>query len=290
MRHPGGRSQHSEVTLRSRPLWQIRVLRGLPRYVAYALAFAGILASARYAIAPPRAQGPSPASSGPEPVDPAAEGFAALFARRYLTWAGSEPDASARSLEPFAGGGIEVDAGLRLPPTGEQHVEWAEVVQTRTPLPGEHVYTVAAQTDTAGLLYLTVTVARQGDGALTLATYPAFVGPPSYARGRPAGQLHEVTDTGLETVIERSLRNYLAGSATNLAADLASDARVSSPGFGLATDSVGHLQWVPGGGAVLAFVQAHDARGVHYSLQYELDVARAAGRWEISAVQADPSA
>jgi hypothetical protein len=33
-----------------------------------------------------------------------------------------------------------------------------------------------------------------------------------------------------------------------------------------------------------------DARGVHYSLAYELDVAQTAGRWEVSAVQTEPGA
>ncbi len=50
------------------------------------------------------------------------------------------------------------------------------------------------------------------------------------------------------------------------------------------------LDWAPRGSAVLATVQAQDARGVRYTLAYELDVLRAQGRWEISAVQMDPDA
>ena len=115
------------VIIRSRPLWQIRLLRGLPRYLLSALAAAGIVASARFAIAPPRPRLPAPAPVGPEPADRAAEGYAALFARRYLSWTGSEPLSSARALAPFAGAAMEADAGLRLPPSGEQHVEWVEV-------------------------------------------------------------------------------------------------------------------------------------------------------------------
>ncbi len=72
---------------------------------------------------------------------------------------------------------MEPAAGLQLPPSGEQRVEWDEVVQEREPAAGEHVYTLAAQTDTAGLLYLTVSVIRLSDGSLALAGYPAFVGP-----------------------------------------------------------------------------------------------------------------
>jgi hypothetical protein len=193
-------------------------------------------------------------------------------------------------LESFAGTTMETDAGLRLPPSGEQRVDWVEVVQAREPLPGEHVYTVAAQTDTAGLLYLTVGVQRAADGSLALADYPAFVGPPAYAAARPQGHLREVNDPALQAVVERALRNYLAGSAANLAADLTRDAHVSVPRLGLTVESVGRLRWAPGGGAVVASVRAMDPRGVHYSLAYELDLAQTAGRWEVSAVQTEPGA
>ena len=99
-------------------------------------------------------------ASLPAAPDAAAEAYAVLFARRYLTWSAAEPQASASALEPFLGPSMEAGAGLVLPAGGEQQVEWAEVVQAREPTPGTHVYTVAAQTDTAGLLYLTVAVER----------------------------------------------------------------------------------------------------------------------------------
>jgi Conjugative transposon protein TcpC len=185
---------------------------------------------------------------------------------------------------------MESDAGLRLPSSGEQRVEWAEVVQQREPAPGEHVYTVAAQTDTAGLLYLTVSVLRTGDGSLALAGYPAFVGAPTSGPAQSTGRLREVEDPALATVVERVLRNYLAASASELAADLTSGARVSLPSLALALESVQRLDWSPDGRSVLAVVQAQDARGVQYSLAYELDVVQAQGRWEVSAVQTDPDA
>jgi hypothetical protein len=280
----------AKVIVNSRPLWRIRLVRGLPRYLVCALAIAGIAASVRFAVAPPRPRVPAPVSLDSERADRAAEGYAALFARRYLTWTASEPLGSVRALESFAGPTMEADAGLRLPPGGEQHVEWVEIVQAREPLPGEHVYTVAAQTDTAGLVYLTVSVQRSANGSLALADYPAFIGPPAYAPARPPARAPEVTDAALQTVVERALRNYLAGSESNLAADLTSGARVSLPRLGLSAESIGRLRWAPGGGAVVASVQALDGRGVHYSLSYELDVTRAAGRWEVSAVQMEPSA
>jgi hypothetical protein len=92
----------------------------------------------------------------------------------------------------------------------------------------------------------------------------------------------------MATVVERALRNYLAASAGELAADLTSGARVSLPGPALALQSVQHLQWSSSGDSVLAVVQAQDARGAQYTLGYELDVVREEGRWEISAVQMDP--
>jgi len=284
------RQSPSSVGVRAMPLWRIRLSRELPRYVLCAVSIAGLMASARYAIAPPRPTTQTESRRTPPPSDRAAEGYASLFARRYLTWDASEPQADQRALASFAGPGMEPNAGLQLPPSGEQRVEWVEVVQQREPLPGEHVYTIAAQTDTAGLLYLTVSVVRLADGSLALSGYPAFVGAPSLSPAQAPTHLREVEDPVLITVVTRAMRNYLGGSTGELAADLMDGARVSLPGLELSLESVGRLSWSPGGGSVLAQVQAKDARGVQYTLSYELDVARAQGRWEISAVQMDPDA
>ncbi len=283
------------VTVTARPLWRIRLARELPRHLLGGLALAGLLASARLAIDPPRAALPAALLRRPAPQDLAAEGFAALFARSYLTWEAQSPEARERALAPFVGPGIDPDAGLQ-PPTGSdgsqiaQHVQWTQVVQEREPQPGEHVYTVAAQTDTAGLLYLTVSVLHAPGGGLALAGYPAFVGAPAHdpAQTAAGGRLREVSDPELRTVVERALRNYLAGSSSELAADLASGARVSLPGMGLALQALQSLQWALGGGAVLAVLQAQDQRGAQYTLAYELNVVRAQGRWEIAAIQMDP--
>jgi hypothetical protein len=278
------------VTIARRALWRIRLARGLPRYLLCLTSVAGLVASARFAIVPPTPRMPEASLRAPVAPDAAAEAYAVLFARRYLTWSSAEPQASSRALEPFLGTSMEADAGLELPASGEQHVEWAEVVQAREPASEEHVYTVAAQTDTAGLLYLTVAVARTSPGGLALAGYPAFVGAPAAGPARPPGRMREVGDPTLVTVVQRALRNYLAASSSELAADLDGDARVSLPEMPLSLDSLQRLDWAPGAGAVLATVQAQDARGVRYTLAYELDVLRQQGRWEISAVQTDPDA
>jgi hypothetical protein len=278
------------VTLTTRPLWRIRLARELPRYLLGAVSLAGLAASARFAIAPPRPSLPAPAARQPAPADRAAEAYAALFTRRYLTWSAAEPQASTQALEPFLGSGLEADAGLQLPASGEQRVEWAEVVQARTAAPGEQIYTVAAQTDTSGLVYLTVPVARTPAGGLALAGYPAFVGAPASEPPHPPAHLREVSEAALATVVQRALRNYLAASAGELAADLAPGARVSLPAMSLTLRALQRLDWAPEGSAVLATVQAQDERGTRYTLAYELDVVHEQGRWEISAVQTDPDA
>jgi Conjugative transposon protein TcpC len=290
------------VVVASRPLWRIRFGRALPRRLVYATAAAGLAASARVAIDPPRATVPAALLRRAPAQDLAAEGYATLFARAYLTWEARDPEARERALAPFLGAGMDAGAGLQPPPGGEQRVEWAEVVQEREPRPAAHVYTVAAQTDAAGLVYLTVGVLHPAGGALSLAGYPAFVGPPASgpasgaasglasgpAGGGSGGTLREVNDPELSTVVERALRNYLADSPSELAADLAPGARVSPPGFALALQSVQSLDWAPGAGAVVAVVQAQDSRGARCTLAYELDVAFAQGRWEIAAIQMDP--
>jgi Conjugative transposon protein TcpC len=285
-----GEPSRATVTIASDALWRIRLVRELPRYLLCVAAIAGLAASARFAISPPKPELAAAAVRAPALPDAAAEAFAVLFARRYLTWNAAEPQASARALEPFLGAGMEADAGLELPAGGEQRVEWAEVVQAREPSPDDHVYTVAAQTDSAGLLYLTVAVARTASGGLALAGYPAFVGAPASGPAQPAGHLREVSESSLAIVVQRALRNYLAVSSGELAADLASGAQVSLPGLPLTLESLQRLDWAPGADSVLATVEAQDARGVRYTLAYELDVVRAQGRWEVAAVQMDPDA
>jgi Conjugative transposon protein TcpC len=280
---------HPTVTITPRPMWRIRLTREAPRYLLQALAVMGIVASARFAIAPPRpviVRSSTPRALLP---DRAAEGFASLFARRYLTWDSADPEAHARALASYFGAGAESDDGMQPPSSGAQRVQWTEVVQARVPAPGEHVYTVAAQTDTAGLVYLTVSVARQANGSLALAGYPAFVGAPSLTPATAPAQPREVQEPALRTVVERALRNYLAGSASELDADLANGARVSLPGIALSLQQLRSLDWSPDGRSALAVVQASDERGAQYTLAYELDVSSQEGRWEVSAIQMDPT-
>jgi hypothetical protein len=278
----------SRVEIRAKPMWRLRLREDLLRHLLTAVSIFGLLASARFAFDPPAARVVAPVSRRSSAPDLAAEAYAVLFARRYLTWNAAEPLAGGQTLAPFVGAELDPDAGMVLPATGAETVEWAEAVQVREPSPGVNVYTVAAQTDPAGLRYLTVGVRRATDGALTLAGYPAFVGAPASAPFQTAGRLRPVTDSGLTTVVSRALSNYLAGSAGELAADLVPGAQVSAPAGPMQLLSVVHQSWTPGGGSVVAEVEASDGSGAHYLLAYELDVAREQGRWEISAIQTDP--
>jgi hypothetical protein len=277
----------ASVNVSARPLWRLRLVRGLPRYTLYALSLWGVLASARYAIAPPR----PPVARPPriEPPDRAGEAFACLFARRYLSWSSASPQAYQESLTSLVGEGMAGQLAAQLPTEGSQVTQWVQVVQERRGALGERVYTVTAQTDAEGLLYLSVGVLRESDGALALSGYPAFVGPPASA---PAQNLLEgfrdVDESSLAEVAERALRNYLDEAQSELAADLTESAEVSLPTLALTLDTVQELKWLPGGGSVFAVLDASDRRGVRYTLAYELDVQRVAGRWEISAIQTDP--
>ncbi len=224
----------------------------------------------------------------PSVADRGAEGYAVLFARRYLSWDAAEPQTSDRLLGPMTGSAMALDAGLTLPAGGAQHVSWAEVVQQRESGPGAHVYTVAAQTDGAGLVYLAVGVIRMSDGSLALSGYPAFVGPPAARGAQFPPHAPVVNDSGLAAVVRRALRNYLAASPDELDADLAEGAHVAVPGVALTLETMQSLDWSADRRSVLAVVQARDARGARYTLGYELDVADVNGRWEVSAVEMDP--
>ena len=77
----GGRAGAS-VSVRAMPLWRIRFVRSLFRYLLGALSLAGLAASARFAIAPPSPAAPAASLRAPAPAVRGAEGYASLFARR----------------------------------------------------------------------------------------------------------------------------------------------------------------------------------------------------------------
>lgn len=276
------------VSVRAESIRRLRMRRELPRLALAAVALLGIIASARDALAPPA---PKVILDQPSsPSDRAAEAFAVSFARRYLTYNADDPQAYAEALAPFFGAeGTQASASVVLPSAGAQEALDAEVAQERSGPAGERVYTIACLMANGSMLYLSVAVVREPSGALALAGYPAFVGPPESAPWvNPAEAFRSVEDAALQTVVRRALHNYLAGAALDLQADLTEGARVSLPAQPLQLESLQSLRWLPGGGSVIALVQARDAHAVRYTLAYELDVARIGGRWEIAAIQMSP--
>lgn len=281
-------SSRAAVTITPRPLWLLGLASRILRVLLCLTAAVGIAVTARNTIAPARPV--VSVASRPDLPDAGAEAFAVLFARRYLTWNAGNPVAYEQGLAPF-GAALPANAGVTLPSSGMQQVQWTQIVQARDDGSGGHVYTVAAQTDAVGLLYLTVPVRRAAGGRLALNGYPAFVGAPATAAFTdPQGALADVADVALEQIATRALRNYLAGADSNLAADLTSDARVSLPPLALTFGRMTRLSWARGGASVRAELVATDSRGTAYTLGYQLDVRRADARWEISAIETDPNA
>src|SRR4051794_39991096 len=200
----------SPPSTRTIPIWRLRADLSLTRWLVTAAAVTGIAATVRLTIAPPAPSVTRPVTQSA--TDLAAEGSAEEFARTLLTFDASHPDARRRALAAFAGDGLDPDAGLVPPPSGSQQVQWARVVQQRDPRPGEHIYTVAVQTDAMGLVHLAVDVRRDRDGTLQLCGYPALVGAPQTAPATadPDEALRDVDDGDLQATVARALRNYLA--------------------------------------------------------------------------------
>jgi Conjugative transposon protein TcpC len=269
----------------------MRLAQELPRWLLHAAAAAGLIASMRFALAPPRPlviATRDPTGSR----DLAAEGFASLFAKAYLTWREGDPEARRRALEPFAGSSLAPEVGSE-PPSGSQQVLFEQVVAEREVERGLHVYSIAADTGARGLVYLAVPVLRRPDGGLAIGGYPAFVGAPAATPADPVTTSgREVEDPTLRAVVVRALRNYLASAQEELAADLAPGAQVSPPQRGLSLEALQSLTWAPGGeNAVVALIvavgegAAGAAGGARFTLAYEIGVLKAAGRWELSAIE-----
>jgi hypothetical protein len=272
-----------------------RLRSRLPRYAFLLFVAVMCVAGVRATLAPSAPSQPPP-PAGP-PVDYAEQSFAVGFARAYLSYDRTDPEAREEALAPFLGSGLEIGAGFTPPPSGSQRVEWANVCQVQRPLAGGEMVTVAAKLSTAAQpVYLSVPVQRAGGGAIFLASYPSFVGPPLTSRAATAQQGGEpVREAEVSALVKRALSNYLAGDAENLAADLAQAATVTLPTNQLSLQAVDELDWVggAGGGAVLATISASDPGAGTYTLRYEVGVRRSTATdpqlgpgWRVTYVQA----
>ena len=243
-----------------------------PRYLATAALLVFCALGLRASFWP---QQPAPAVlAAAAGADAPSRDFALQFARAYLTYDAARPGARARALAPFVPEGLDAGAGF-FAASGAQRVLWAQVASDQRALAGGRAITVAAGVSTQRApVYLAVTVSHERGRGLALRGYPAFVGAPSIERAASDTARVEVEDPALRSVVERVIRNYLAGSAPNLAADLSAEAEVTLPTVALRARSLDRLAWVagPGSGAVLATVTATDRGGATYTLAYELGI------------------
>jgi hypothetical protein len=283
-------SEHAErtVLLQTRRLWVARLRARAPRYLVSAALVTLCALGLRSLLWPAAAPPPSAAPAG---ADAPSEDFALQFARAYLTYDPSRPGERVRALAPFGGEGLGADAGLFAGGIS-QRVLWVEVASDQRALLGGRTITVAARVSTRELpLYLAVGVRHDPGAGLSLTGYPAFVGAPAIEQAAPSPALSPVAEDDVATVAARALRNYLAGSARNLKADLAPSARISLPTLRLAVTDVESVEWIgaPGTGAVLVTVLAEDPRAAAtYTLAYELGIERRE-RPYISFVQVIPT-
>jgi len=270
-------------------LRRLRLAAAAGRFVLCGLAFAGLAASARFLVAPPR---PIVRTVAAAPEDRAAQAAATAFARAYLTLDGQRPDDARAALGTMTGDEGAALVAPDVPALVRQRVHWVDVVSDRIVAGRTHAVVVAADTDRQGVVHLAIELERRRDGTLRIVGAPALVGGPvlAAARDEPDGGRVEVADAALTDVCRRALENYLAGNARNLAADLAVSASVSLPDVPLRLERMESLRWTVDRRSVAATVQASDRDGVRYRLRYALDVVRDGARWLVRALATDPDA
>jgi hypothetical protein len=250
-----------------------RLLARWPRHLASLTLFVLVALGLRALLTSPST--PSVTAAAPISADAPSEDLALHFARAYLTYDATDPQAREEALGPYlpkgdgAGGGFSASAGSRK-------VLWEDVASDQRSLQGGRVITVSAQVSGAAApLYLAITVRHEPGRPLSLIGYPALVGAPAISTPADEPTREAVSDPEVSEVVRRVLGNYLAGSAPELRADLTDDAQVTLPTIALRVREVSDLEWIsgPGSGAVLATVAAEGPEGGTYTLTYELGIA-----------------
>ena len=272
----------ARVTLTPRRLWSLRLSLGATRWVLYAVAVVGVLATVRNAVDPPFRRVVTIVA---KPVSDASSAWFALsFARAYLTWT-DNPTAQLRALASYVVPTVDPGVGLTLAQNGAEQVNWIAIASEQEGAGGERDYTVAVDTG-AGLRYIVVAVGRGADGRPVLAHYPALVGPPAAdaASALDGGSLPAVTNGAVDAMLDRALRNYLSDSSENLAADLAPGALVDPVASGLLPRGIERLAVEPAG-SVLATVRAADPNVDVFTLAYDVSLVELDGRWEITRIE-----
>lgn len=223
--------------------------------------------------------------------DLAAGVFAERFVSAFLAFDAADPAARERALAEFDGSQEGVTGQGFVPPAkGARRVRSVSIVRDIDGLPGgSSRFVVEADTRPGGRTYVAVDV-RRNRGSLQLVGLPAIVGAPLEGGAAPALSGPGVDDDQVETVVTRTLRNYLAARTNDLEADLTGDAVVSTPAAPMELVRVALLEWEPDAPtSVLATVSARDRAGMQVDLLYELALVRRGARWFVGAIHTNPS-
>jgi hypothetical protein len=275
----------ARVQISQRRLRRARVAGGAPRIALYALSTVLCAAGLASIVRGHKTINETFVSAG-HGLDLAAAGYATEFARAYLTYSISRPEARTQALSPFINAALDDEAGVI--PQGNETVRWAEPIQEQAQPGGGEVVTVAAQTSASTTQYLAVPVVRDASGGLAIANYPSFVGPPTINEGYDAANELAVTDSNLTAMVTRVVTNYLDDDAQDLQADLAPGAQVSLPTLALTVQHVTNVTWAHGTSTVQVAVQARNAAGTTFSLAYLIGVADRE-RWYATSIAVNPA-
>lgn len=222
-------------------------------------------------------------------VDVSSDALAQRFAAAWLEFDSSHPDAREQALAAFGSDAAWDASSSRR--SVHRRVTSSRVSQVAVRPDGSRIVVVEAQVSDAHTTYLAVRVQRDHAGALQIVGAPAIVAAPDSAPAvdAPKDADQDVGDPVIREVVGRGLRNLLAGRDDDLRADLDPDAHVAVPASPSRLTALQRLTWTDPGASVLARVDVVDVDGVALTLDYELDLTRAAqGRWLIAAVHVQP--
>jgi hypothetical protein len=274
----------ARVEIRTASLRRQRALARLGRGVLLGAVGALALVGVHTALAGTRVQFVESERKGSGDLQ--ARAFAESFTRAYLSWDAEHPEERERALRGYLAAALDPAAGVSVPTSGTQTVEWTTVTGEMSVAAGARIVTVAASTHGA-MHYLAVPVRRDDRGFLYVASLPALVGGPATTTDAEMADEPEVADGPLRTVVSRALSNYLARETRNLRADLERAAVVSLPPQALRLVSIDRLTRARPGW-VAAEASVADDEGVELTLRYELHVVRR-DRWYVRSIGPDPT-
>lgn len=270
----------------------VSVLRVLGRVTLWLVVAVLLIRGAADVMADAECSAAAPArTAAPVWPDDEARAFAVDFARTYLTFSERDLGSYVRAVHRFVSPELVDRVVPRLARGSSQRLRDAVVARTERIDTRRALVTVAASvTGRSVATYLTVPVARDDRGGLTVYELPSFAAAPE------RGRVEAVESRALEAreqrpigdVLTRFLRAYLAGRDDDLEYFVPAGTRIAAvaqPYELVGLDTIAQLG--PAGGGkrtVLASVRARDRRTrAVYALRYRVELLRR-DRWYVAAV------